>query len=81
MRREPDDLSVLQPQWQIQPVALSIAVSEDGAQLPGLPGLTVAVLGAAGSKVRAALRPGQVSRLRPEGRGGAAAQTSAEPQE
>ena len=69
------------PQWQIQPIALSIAVPEDGAQLPGLSGLTVAVLWAAGGKVRAALRPGQISRVSPEGRSRTAAQASTKAQE
>ena len=69
------------PQWQIQPIALSIAVPEDGAQLPGLSGLTVAVLRAAGGKVRAALRPGQISRVSPEGRSRTAAQASTKAQE
>ena len=72
---------MVKPERQVQPVALSVAVPEDGAELPGLPGLTVAVLRAAGGEVRAAVGPGQVGRVRPEGRGGAAAQTSARAQE
>ena len=69
------------PQWQIQSITLSIAVPEDCAQLPGLPSLAVAVLRAARGPVRAAVRPGQVSRVRPEGGRRAAAQTPPRPQQ